>query len=252
MKMDKIDWNKHGFRVTSPYGWRNDPFTGSKSWHTGIDLVKSHQAPIYAFAAGEVVHAKMGQPGTGFGGFGNVVAVKGASGHLHCYAHLDSVTVKVGDKVAQGQEVGRQGTTGRSTGSHLHYEVRSVSSPSFGFGKDINPVDYLATCTTHAQQKENKQPLTPKYKKVPVFVNGKALGEGLLLSGVTYIPLREYCNRLGGSISTQGKEVYVNHKKVSDPLMINGSTYVPVRTLAKYLDVTINWTGKEVTITTKK
>lgn len=123
-----------GYRVTSPYGSRRHPVTGKQHFHTGIDLVKTHRAPILAFVAGEVVHAGDGRPGTGFGNMGNVVAVKDDKGYLHCYVHLDSVSVKVGQFVQRGQEVGKQGATGISvTGSHLHYEVRKKSSPSFGW-----------------------------------------------------------------------------------------------------------------------
>lgn len=141
--MTMYDWSKHGYRVTSPFGPRKDPIDGKQKEHTGIDLVKAHKAPIFAFMGGEVVHARMGQDGTGFGGFGNVVAVKDERGALHCYAHLDSCTVKEGQRVAEGQEVGRQGTTGRSTGSHLHYEVRTKSVPSFGYGTHTDPGKYL-------------------------------------------------------------------------------------------------------------
>lgn len=133
-----------GYRVTSPYGPRKDPFTGAPTFHTGVDLVKAHRAPIYAFTAGTVVHAREGLAGTGFGGFGIVVAVRDKYGALHCYAHLDSVSVSVGQTVAAGQEIGKQGTTGRSTGSHLHYEVRTKSTPSFGFGSHTDPGAYLS------------------------------------------------------------------------------------------------------------
>ncbi|MBP1993240.1 M23 family metallopeptidase [Paenibacillus eucommiae] len=132
-----------GYRITSPYGMRLDPITGVPSFHTGIDMVKFHRAPIFAFAAGEVVHAREGVTGSGFGGFGNVVAVKDERGALQCYAHLDSISVKVGQKIAEGLEIGKQGMTGRVTGSHLHYEVRKTSSPSYGFGTHTDPYQYL-------------------------------------------------------------------------------------------------------------
>jgi septal ring factor EnvC (AmiA/AmiB activator) len=131
------------YRVSSPYGQRNDPFTGAPTFHAGIDLVKSHQAPIYAFLPGKVVHAQMGVAGSGFGNYGNVVAVQDQYGALHCYCHLASIALKVGATVDSGDIVGRQGTTGRSTGSHLHYEVRIKSTPSYGYGYHTDPVRYL-------------------------------------------------------------------------------------------------------------
>ncbi|MBP1992102.1 M23 family metallopeptidase [Paenibacillus eucommiae] len=94
-----------GFRISSPYGPRKDPFTGLPAHHTGIDVL-THQAPIYALGW-EVVHAREGVPGTGFGGFGIVVAVKDIRGALHCYAHLDSAAVKVGQQIMAGQMIGR-------------------------------------------------------------------------------------------------------------------------------------------------
>jgi len=137
-----------GYRITSPFGYRNDPFTGKSSFHTGVDLVKKHKSPIHAFAPGVVTHAKMGVAGSGFGNYGNVVAVKDKNGRLHVYAHLDSISVKVGANVSKGQVVGTQGNTGRSTGSHLHYEIRKISSPSFGWIADrknncFEPTEYL-------------------------------------------------------------------------------------------------------------
>lgn len=139
-----MDWGKYGYRVTSEYGNRRDPFGSGKTvWHTGIDLVKPHRAPIHAFVGGTVTHAKMGQTGTGLGGFGITVVVVDKHGAAHLYAHLDSVSVSVGDVVKEGQEVGKQGNTGQSTGSHLHYEVRAKSTPSYGYQTDTDPAVYL-------------------------------------------------------------------------------------------------------------
>jgi len=142
-----------GYLVTSPYGNRPDPFgSGKTEFHKGIDLVKSHKAPIYAFVSGKIIHAKMGVSNSGFGDYGIVVAVLDKYGALHVYAHLDSASVAVGDTVVKGQEVGRQGTTGMSTGSHLHYEVRKESTTRFGYGSHVNPTNYLISY----QQKEEE------------------------------------------------------------------------------------------------
>ncbi|WP_235615885.1 peptidoglycan DD-metalloendopeptidase family protein [Brevibacillus reuszeri] len=157
------------YRVTSPFGWRSGPINGNREFHTGIDLVKTHQAPINAFVAGEVMHAKEGVAGSGFGGYGIVVAIRDPeTGHLHCYAHLDSVAVKVGDKVKQGQLIGRQGNTGQSTGSHLHYEIRKSSSPQYGWIADrekncFEPVKYLDDYFAKAQN--NPKPVDKPVNK---------------------------------------------------------------------------------------
>lgn len=132
-----------GYRITSPYGMRKDPFDGSQKMHTGIDLVIADKAPLKAFMAGKVVHAKMGAAGSGLGGFGIVVAIRDLNGAIHMYAHLDSAAVIVGQEVKAGQVVGKQGNTGHSAGSHLHYEVRLGSAPSFGFGTHTDPTAYL-------------------------------------------------------------------------------------------------------------
>ncbi|WP_163855849.1 M23 family metallopeptidase [Paenibacillus elgii] len=132
-----------GWKVTSPYGYRSDPFTGSQVFHTGIDLVKYHLYPIPAFVGGVVLFSGEGIAGTGFGGYGNVVALRDEKGYVHCYCHLDSVVVQKGQKLSTGDIVGFQGTTGRSTGSHLHYEVRSKGTPSYGYGSHVDPGEYL-------------------------------------------------------------------------------------------------------------
>lgn len=137
-----------GYKLTSPYGWRNHPVYGERRFHTGVDLVKAHQSPIYAFTAGEVLFASEGKTGSGFGGYGNVVAIRDSKGSLHCYCHLDSCLVKVGLKVKRGDAIGRQGNTGVSTGSHLHYEIRRKSSPQFGYENNrenncYEPTQYL-------------------------------------------------------------------------------------------------------------
>ncbi|WP_010499237.1 M23 family metallopeptidase [Paenibacillus elgii] len=132
------DW-----KITSPYGYRADPINGNQSFHTGIDLVKYHRYPIPAFIGGVVLFAGEGVAGAGFGGYGNVVALMDEKGYVHCYCHLDSVAVAKGQTLSKGEIVGYQGTTGRSTGSHLHYEVRSKDSPSYGYGSHVDPGKYL-------------------------------------------------------------------------------------------------------------
>lgn len=135
--------NYRGYRVTSGYGPRQSPISGKQEFHTGIDLVLSHQAPIASFTSGTVVHAQMGLTGSGFGGFGHVVAIQDEYGCLHMYAHLDQIKVGAGQRVRVGEVVGTQGNTGKSTGSHLHYEVRRQTKPSFGYGSHTDPVVYL-------------------------------------------------------------------------------------------------------------
>lgn len=150
-----------GYRTTSPFGPRTHPVTGLPHFHTGIDLVKSFRAPISAFMPGQVMYAGEGRTGTGFGNMGIVAAIKDKYGCLHCYVHLDSISVSVGDTVKQGQEIGKQGNTGKyTTGTHLHYEIRKRSSPSFGWTESEKdrchePTQYLIDY----YQKEAHQPM---------------------------------------------------------------------------------------------
>lgn len=130
-------------RISSGYGKRISPITGKEEFHTGIDLVKEHQGNINAFVAGKVVHAKMAVKFTGLGGFGNTVCIVDKNNHLHMYAHLDSIRCAEGQEVTKGQNIGTQGNTGQSAGSHLHYEIRSKTNPTYGWGFHIDPIAYL-------------------------------------------------------------------------------------------------------------
>ena len=107
-----------GVRLSSGFGTRVDPFTGRRSRHDGLDFAGPFQTPVYATSAGEVVYAGWR------GAYGNLVEVRHAFGLTTRYAHLSSIDVEVGDQVSYGTLVGLLGSTGRSTGPHLHYEVR--------------------------------------------------------------------------------------------------------------------------------
>lgn len=137
-----------GYRITSPYGWRKDPIRGGREFHAGIDLVKADRAPIPAFTEGDVLFAGMGLAGTGLGEYGNVVVIKDRNGCAQLYAHLANTEVKEGKFVKKDQIIGRQGATGRVTGSHLHYEIRKKTSPNYGWVANLqnstyNPIKYL-------------------------------------------------------------------------------------------------------------
>jgi hypothetical protein len=113
--------------------------------HTGVDLDKGNNSPIYSFTDGTVVHVTKGiTPDSGHinstdgGSYGNHVIVQDKSGKYHIYAHLNSVNVKDGDSISEGSTLGKQGHTGRSTGSHLHYGVGTSL-----YGGYMNPTDYL-------------------------------------------------------------------------------------------------------------
>jgi murein DD-endopeptidase MepM/ murein hydrolase activator NlpD len=130
-------------RISSPYGERIHPIKKEKIFHAGIDVVKDHKGEVYATVPGEVVFAEFAQQGTGLGGYGNTVCVRDKNGALHIYAHLDSIRARFGQQVNKDALLGFQGNTGQSAGSHLHYEVRLKSSPSFGWKSHTDPIAYL-------------------------------------------------------------------------------------------------------------
>ncbi|MBE1528591.1 murein DD-endopeptidase MepM/ murein hydrolase activator NlpD [Sphingopyxis sp. OAS728] len=104
--------------LSSSFGYRSDPFTGAGAMHSGLDFPGPMGTPILAAAPGRVVY--VGQKS----GYGNVVEVDHGQGILTRYAHLSGFTSKVGAQVAAGEQIAKMGSTGRSTGSHLHFEVR--------------------------------------------------------------------------------------------------------------------------------
>lgn len=105
-------------RISSAYGYRSDPLTGKRSFHSGIDYACDLATPVRATARGKVIF--VGRRG----GYGKCIEVKHKYGFTTLYGHLSGYYVKNGSTVFPGQVIGFVGTTGRSTGYHLHYEVR--------------------------------------------------------------------------------------------------------------------------------
>ena len=104
--------------MSSPFGMRMDPFLGRPAIHTGIDLRGEIGEPVHATATGKVTIA--GREG----GYGNMVEINHGNGLATRYGHLSKIDVKVGQFVRIGEAIGKIGSTGRSTGPHLHYETR--------------------------------------------------------------------------------------------------------------------------------
>jgi murein DD-endopeptidase MepM/ murein hydrolase activator NlpD len=118
------------FMMSSGFGYRHDPFTGAGAMHGGLDFKGPHASPILAAAEGEVTFAG------GMGGYGNCIEITHANGLVTRYAHMSGFTVSLGQRVKRGIQIGRMGSTGRSTGTHLHFEVRVN-------GAAINPLKFL-------------------------------------------------------------------------------------------------------------
>ena len=117
-------------RLTSPFGYRDHPIDGQAKFHYGIDIAQTKGAPVKAFAAGTVYQIAKGEI------YGNTVRVRHADGFTSFYAHLDKVTVKQGQTVDLNTRIGKVGTTGVSSGPHLHFEVRKDD-------KILNPQQYI-------------------------------------------------------------------------------------------------------------
>ena len=116
---------------TSGFGVRSDPFHAGAAMHPGIDLAGAYGTPVYATADGTVLRA-----GWNNGGYGNLVEVDHGRGITTRYGHMSAILVRAGDHVTRGQQIGRIGSTGRSTGNHLHYEVRID-------GRAVNPIPFM-------------------------------------------------------------------------------------------------------------
>jgi len=114
---------KAAFRFTSGFGYRHDPKGAGNRMHTGTDFAGAAGTPVLATADGVVVHADWSS------GYGRLVRIKHAFGIETYYAHLAQIRVKVGQKVSRGDRIGDMGSSGRSTGTHLHYEVRIAGKP---------------------------------------------------------------------------------------------------------------------------
>lgn len=116
--------------LTSSYGYRRDPFNGLPAFHAGIDFPGVSGQPILAASDGRIVYAGPKS------GYGNCIEVDHGHAIVTRYAHLSGFMARVGDSVRRGQQIGRMGSTGRSTGTHLHFEVRVN-------GTAVNPRPFL-------------------------------------------------------------------------------------------------------------
>lgn len=110
-------WPVRGGRISSEYGSRTDPVEGGYEWHQGIDIAVDFGAPVYASAAGTVEQAGWN------GGYGRYISIDHGNGYESAYGHMSSLAVSAGQKVAKGEIIGFVGSSGYSTGPHIHYEI---------------------------------------------------------------------------------------------------------------------------------
>jgi len=122
-------WPTYGW-VSDAFGWRIHPITHKRQFHEGFDIANIPGTPVVATADGVVTSTKW------LPGYGNTIKIKHGYGFETRYAHLRSICVRRGHTVTRGKRIGFVGSTGRSTGSHLHYEIRVL-------GQAVDPYDYL-------------------------------------------------------------------------------------------------------------
>ncbi|NLW46892.1 MAG: peptidoglycan DD-metalloendopeptidase family protein [Firmicutes bacterium] len=120
----------HGKRISSLYGNRIHPITGKRRFHEGLDIAANHGNGVHAYTDGRVVEAGWN------GGYGNCILVDHGNGLRTRYGHLSKISVRVGQRVKTGERIGAVGSTGTSTGPHLHFEV-------IRWGRTQNPLNYL-------------------------------------------------------------------------------------------------------------
>ncbi len=120
---------KSHYYISSPYGWRKSPFTGRRTFHTGVDMACPKGTSIYAALAGRVTTVSFNSV------YGNYVIVTHHSGYQTLYGHMSAVYVVRGQHVTTSSRIGRVGSTGMSTGPHLHFTVMKN-------GKTVNPINY--------------------------------------------------------------------------------------------------------------
>ncbi|QNO15035.1 M23 family metallopeptidase [Alkalicella caledoniensis] len=123
-------------QITSPFGNRNDPFSGRIAFHTGVDIGAPAGTAVYASEGGTVRIA--GRQGS----YGNLVVIQHSGGYATYYAHLSSINTSVGSTVSKGQLIGRVGRTGSATGNHLHFEIRTGYGA--GNGNPVNPMGFFS------------------------------------------------------------------------------------------------------------
>ncbi len=118
-------------RMSCPFGWRVHPIFRTRKFHTGVDLAGPNKTPVHAADNGHVLYSGW------YGGYGRVVIISHGSDLSTLYAHMSKIAVQAGDNVNQGDIVGYEGTTGFSTGPHVHFEVRVKGKPN-------NPLSYVS------------------------------------------------------------------------------------------------------------
>lgn len=185
-------------KVTQPYTWNG------KTGHGGIDIVGLESDKVRALAAGVVERVQFwdGKTKTGSQSYGNLVIVKGDDGLRYYYAHLKTILVKKGERVAKDQELGVMGSTGNSTGPHLHFEIRRGANR----GTRMSPANSLGIPNERGEYKLSAPSSQPSAKKSNTEIayevirglwgNGLERKQRLTRAGYDYKAIQRIVNRL--------------------------------------------------------
>ena len=147
-------------KMTSSFGYRRDPFTGRRAFHAGTDITPGYGSDVRAAMGGTVTYAGW------MGGYGKLVVVTDKNGYSTRYGHLSRINVRKGSQVRQGQAIGAVGSTGRSTGAHLHFEVRKD-------GKPLNPQKVLNS-KSFTESSEDTESITDQEELSPPTKDNEA------------------------------------------------------------------------------
>lgn len=130
-----------GQKITSPFGRRKQPIPGASEYHSGIDIGTNMDAVVIAPAQGKVIFAGWQNPNIHYGpkaGYGQYIKIDHGNGLVSLYGHLNKILVAVGQNVPASAQIGLAGSTGNSSGPHLHFEIRNNETP-------VNPIQYIGT-----------------------------------------------------------------------------------------------------------
>ena len=150
------------FWLTSTYGYRLDPFTHQRTPHLGIDIAGPYGLDVHCTGEGTVITAHVSKYG-----YGNEVLVDHGFGYVSRYAHLQEILVEPGQQVKRGEVLGTLGSSGRSTGPHLHYEIHynnKTVNPMYYFYENLSPEEYTELAARANPVDNDYQPMAMAQK----------------------------------------------------------------------------------------
>ena len=217
---------KAGTPTTDKYGARIDPISGEQAFHAGLDFAGNTNDPIYATMSGTVMVAEFNN-----GGLGNVIWIKHDNdNYFSAYAHLETFNVSAGDKVTKGQQIGGMGTTGYSTGVHLHFVIATVL---WGNKADttIDPEVYLATSQGGGGDTSTPSGNVPTNSKTTFDKYAKGYEAEMIYTVKSGDTLSGIASKYGSNINAIASLHDIQNK---DRISVGQKLYVPVGKSSTY------------------